>query len=672
MNQSYRNQLKSGRKRWIIVGSLGLILGLIGIWFCTTVYDPFVTPVDDLLVFAPEDADVVLVAPDLPTLVKSLENRAFLSNLEESRGIRRFLSSERAADSGLLPAIREGYDALGDLERRIRAEAGFELLGEVSGRKVVASGRFDEAGEFTFFAAIAPEAGSVLMGVNVFLDEFLFGLFVEGRLEGVTVDHFNWGARIRFDDPTVPSLAVARVADVVLAGTAVDDIAREVKNARTEGVPSRPSPRYADGWAWKTPSGSSMRAIVRRKVFDDEVAVGPNYLVPLWGAPLAGTFDRALPAFEDRDVRFGVTLDHLAEVRASVGFTERAPRDVFSDLETLDLDASDRLLSEVLGRFPHHVFGYACLAADPAHLLEFALRETPLVDSDEKDLLFDFLGESVPRFRALLQPGRPIPDLTRDVAREVRAAFGRQIGIAMFRKMRDGDASSDSTAGHAVILPVRDAKAVESLIAEIDVAADRPLERYDDGGMVRWILARSSGIVNDPDATRPGFALMGSWFIVTNWHPIFQEIERVDLKIVNSFSTAEIEYALDELPPDPRGFFFIDGQRLYDFMDQAKKGWARERSEIDEAMKVNNRRVFEAQAFARGLKGEHADVWIRQQYDAWLRRKQRELDPAKIEAEIDTNLDYFRDAFDYFFSAVGLDGDGRLALDMRLAAREGL
>ena len=58
-----------------------------------------------------------------------------------------------------------------------------------------------------------------------------------------------------------------------------------------------------------------------------EVAVGPKYLVPLWGAPLAGTFDRALPAFNDRDVRFGVTLDHLAEVRASVGFSERAPLD---------------------------------------------------------------------------------------------------------------------------------------------------------------------------------------------------------------------------------------------------------------------------------------------------------------------------------------------------------
>lgn len=667
MNQSKH---KPSRRRLVVIAGTGLLLGLLGIWFCSTVYDPFADTVEDLLVFAPEDADVVLIAPDFPTLVKGLENRTFLTNLEESEGFRRFLSSEHAAGNGILPGIREGYDALGDLERRIRTDAGIELLGDVSGREVVACGRIDDDGRFRFFAAIAPESGMVVMGVNVFLDELLYGWFVESRLEGIEVEHLNWGARVHFTDGSFPDVGVARVADVVLVGTSIEDIAREVRRARTDGIPALRSPRFDTDWSGRMPSGSTVRAIVRRRVFDEHVGIGPRYLVPMWGAGLAGAFERAFPAFDDRDVRFGVSLDHLAQVRASVSYGKRRPADPFSSMEALDFEACREQLRGVLGRFPYHVFGYACFGADPSELFEFALREEGLIDRDERELMFDFLGESVPRFRAVVEPGRPVPDLTRDVAREIRNAFARQMGVVMFRKTRQGGAAPDSTAGYAVVMRVKSAAAVDELIAEIDVAADRPLERYDEGGITRWILANSAGIVDDPDVTRPGFALMGEWFIATNWHPVFEEIDSVQRGLVNSFSTAEIEYAVEELPSGERAFLYVDAGRLYDFMDQAKEGWVRDRSFIDAKMKVDARRPIEIEAVARKLVGEERDVWINQQYQAWIRNKRRELDPARIRAEIDANLDYFRDAFDYLFAGVGDDGDGRFVLDLRLAAHE--
>lgn len=96
-------KLGASRKRAIFGIVAGCVVALALIWVKSNLYDPFAEEFDEISVFVTEDADFVVFSPDFPTLVKGLEDRPFISQLDRSKNFRRFLASDLVKSTDISP-----------------------------------------------------------------------------------------------------------------------------------------------------------------------------------------------------------------------------------------------------------------------------------------------------------------------------------------------------------------------------------------------------------------------------------------------------------------------------------------------------------------------------------------------------------------------------------------
>ncbi len=657
----------ASRKRVIIAVILGLLLAMALIWIKSNLYDPFAEEYDDLLVFVTEDADLVIYSNDVPTLIKGIEDRPFISHLNRSKNFSQFLASDLVAETELIPKMREAFAFLRDID----AELPFDLsaLGDLSGHQIVVSGYAPKkAGEpFTMVAAIQPHSDMALIAANALITPSLCG-FVEDDLGVSEIEHFGWGVRLVFPDGKggEQELGLARVEKVLLIGTNIPALSRLVKKARTVGLPVIPERRMDPRWVWSSKSSSALNVMARKSYLLEKVGLHKNILIPMWGGAIARSFEQAFPMFSGSDAYVQLDFADQADLRFAVAAEPRSRGDVFSDCDALDEDEVFQQVDRILSIMPHHVFGYAAMGNHPADVLSFALGQRAMVDQDQRELLFAGLAE-LESFKRYKQPGSIVPEFVKPLVDKLRTLFDPGMGLLFFKKIRS-EGSGGGGSGFACILRIADHSAVRAFIQEIDDGLKQPFDYFDSGPFDYWRVSKKS-FLEDAENNDPGFAIIDDYLVVTNWVRLFQEAIAVGEKTSPGMPLLnQIEYQLEHMTAGTKDLMFIDVQRLYSHMDQAKTAWVEDRSKIEEIEKFAQRQRLESR-WRQTRPNFPQEEWVELKYKEWLRETQKERNPATIRREIDRNLNQFRDVFSYFFIDVGQEGP-EFRIHMTLAAEE--
>ncbi|MCA9322037.1 MAG: hypothetical protein KDB53_14945, partial [Planctomycetes bacterium] len=627
--RDFLRRFGANRRRLIIAGILGLLLAGFLIWFVSTVYDPFAQEIDDLMVLVPYTAehepDFVLRIRGFDDFIRGFESREFFGNLHRNDEFQRWLDNPRVKAASALRSVR---DAWRRFQSTVRSDQqmpfDLQIVGDVTGADLVVWGNLPEGlaeGELPpFVVALRPQARSARIAVNAMSDHQLCSWFVEDELskQGITIQQTGWGAILDLPNPERPSektrLGIARIETAILVGTDTSSIAAVARHVRERGLPLLADRRFGPGWVWEGLPGATIEMVMKRPAFDRWMPLKERILEPAWGEDLTQALEQFLPRFTGPDVYLGVEIDNTLRVRVAHGASQRSPVDPFTNMRPVDRGDLDRQLEEVLYRMPGSVFGYSYLQSSPDQLIEFLLKEPAIFTGEQRRLLYEQLAIRVPRFRRPgVESGGVVPDLTTDVVGFFAEAFAPSVGMLLFNKGQDPEVLH-SEPGFALVFRIKDRAAIEGLVKELAVAFEQPFERYESPGMVSWENTRKRWL-DDPLESRPGFAIQGDWFILTNWYPLFTESVAVAKGRREGFSsTAKQSLSwslanLQHLNPQSRGFLFVDPQRLYAYMDDVKDGWVRERAEVTEAEKYGQRQMLAQQAAAQRIDINAREEW---------------------------------------------------------------
>lgn len=671
-----RDRTSSRRRRLLIAGALGLLLAFVAVWFISNVYDPFADEVEDLVTLLPDDLDFVVESRDFPTFVKALEDRTFYRQLEANREFGRFLDDPIVRDTGIVPLLREALASIHGADQELDLPFDLEILGDLSGRQVVIGGSLPPAAgaaaaePVRFIAAIQPESAWGIVGVNALLDETLCDLFVADRLQGVAIQHRQWGVELtRESRGRSETYGVARVARAILIGNDVELVARTARRIDVEGVPLARALGPERSWVWSGAADASIDVSVRRSALMSRFDPIERILVPTWGPDGARAFERFFPAPAGEWIRIGIEMDAMARLRIETEVAPRAGGDVFSDATAIDRGAALRELDQVLEQLPHDVFGYARLGIAPGDLVAWMLADSGLIDVDKKLLWYEELARLVPRFQRAFPPNQP-PDLGPDIGRAVDACLDDGVGVALFRKQRT-DGLPNAAPGFAVIARIRDRAALNALLEEIDGALRgqdiTAFETVEEAGVSVWSIVNTT-FLDSPDDNRPGFAILPDHVVITNWAAMLRDMLAVRRGELAGFGAGDLlRFNLDLLEHHPRAFLHVDFDGLYAYMDDAVEGWVRDRSEISDQQIYDRRRELEIEATRVPVPPSERDVWIDRRMALWKAEQAQARSPALIRRDIERRLAWFRHAFSFFFASAGLRDDV-LRLEARLDA----
>ena len=233
-------------------------------------------------------------------------------------------------------------------------------------------------------------------------------------------------------------------------------------------------------------------------------------------------------------------------------------------------------------------------------------------------------------------------------ADEVDEIFGDGLGLVLFKKQRE-EKTEHSAAGSAVVFKLRDRVKLEEFIGEIADAADQPFEKHESDDITFWVLTKTR-FLDDPVNTQPAFAVIGDYFIISNWRRLFTDTQDViDRNQPPMPARNQLDESLQELSQGARAFLFVDVPGLYDHMDQAKEGWIAARAEIDPFEQRDLRRGLHAR-WRQEKPPRPEDDWVDEQFQRAMARLRAKRDPARIRRDVDGNLDYFRGAYFPTFS----------------------
>ncbi|MFT7616415.1 MAG: hypothetical protein ACI97A_000036 [Planctomycetota bacterium] len=665
MKNDLLRKLGASRKRVIFAAILGLLLAYGLIWTKSNIYDPFYDDYDDLRVFVPSDADFAVFSVDLPTLIKGLEDRPFISQLDRNQNFGQFLNSDLVTETQIIPQIREAYRHI----REIDSELPFDLkaLGDLSGSEVVISGFAPETsdGDFGIIVAIQPQSNLAVAAANALMNSTLSGLFSD-NLGAEEIEHFGWGVQMTFNQNGKRTvIGLARVERVLLIGTDIPRLARFVKNAKTEGILDIPEDRMDPNWVWSPRSRSAISVMVRSDFLLRRMDFHNNILIPMWGIDIAQAFERGFPQFSNGDAHLQVDCTTEADLKMSIDIDNDNGSDLFSKCGPLDQDEVQSQITEVVGKLPHHIFAYSAMGSHPADLLTNSLREKSIIDQDQRELLYAGLVE-LESFKRYKQPNDVVPEFPRPLSNKLKDMFDPGLGMVFFKKERKGN-TSDGSPGFACLLKIKDELLLRDFIEEIDKAFKQPFDFFNDG-VEFWRVSKKS-FLDDAENNDPGFAIMGKYFVITNWARLFTETQEVIKKNRPSMPQREqLEYQIFNMTPGTKCMVFVDTIRLYDHMDQAKESWIEERSKIDELEKFVARSRLSGK-WSRSGSNESEEKWVDREFETWLRATKSERSPVAIRRKVERNLDHFRDAFSYFYADIGQDGP-YFRLRLSLATQE--
>ncbi|MEE9394234.1 MAG: hypothetical protein V3W41_17175 [Planctomycetota bacterium] len=662
------------KKRLIFAGLLGLLIALVAIWVFRHVYDPFADDVEDLALLLPQDIDFFVEIDDFPSFVRGLENREFFSRLDRNRDIQAFLSSPRVEETEFIPLLRNALREVNRAQSNPDIPLGLEVLGDLSGTQVVVGGYLpkNDGEDIKMMVCFKPESVKAIVAINAVLDETIFKFFVEDRLPDVEVVHRNWGAELTIvQDGKRQVWALARIENAVIIGNELDLVKRSVNRVRRDGI-LQVRPRRLEGrWVFEGASGATIRAAMSQGTAGEKVSIIDRFLAPLWGQDSASAFESIFPSFEGDDLRLGLEIDEVFTAKLAIESVARHRPSPFEEMTSLNVERVESQFEDVLEKLPHYVFGYGYISSRPGTLVSHLFNQPGLVDADKRALWFEELAKNMPRFADAPMGGDGVPDLVPRLQREFDTAFGRGVGFALFKKERD-DGGENKEPGLALVLDVNDRTFIEELIQALGAIAGedrRALEREEIDGDVFWRVANTS-FLDDAENNRPGFALIGDHFVITNWYRLLEDYRAVSRRELASFGAVNaIRDGIDRSEDWTRGFFFLDSARLYAYMDDAKPGWIKERMVVSDEDTFAAARKFELEAERRRLPAEGRDLWIDQQVEVWLRNERQSRNEQAIAHEIDQYLDYFRAAFESVFISVG-QVDDEVRIGLRLLASQ--
>ncbi|MEE2711707.1 MAG: hypothetical protein VX913_02935, partial [Planctomycetota bacterium] len=77
---------RSRLRRFIVFGTLGVLLGVLAVLFFSNIHNPFGEQIESPLVLIPDSADFVLSIPDFPEFLGKLRDRPFVESLDDHDG----------------------------------------------------------------------------------------------------------------------------------------------------------------------------------------------------------------------------------------------------------------------------------------------------------------------------------------------------------------------------------------------------------------------------------------------------------------------------------------------------------------------------------------------------------------------------------------------------------
>lgn len=655
------------RRRRVVIGAvLGTVLAVVTVGFCDLIYNPFATDIPDLKSLVPNDAAWVVEVRDFPTFIKGLENREFYSRLDQDRGFQRFVNRQEVRRNPVVGALREMFRSVVDSSSTYEMPFGLEIIGDVSGVQVVVAGYPPEPGalEPGVLCAFKPTSWMAVAAVNLLLSPKMCQWFIADRMPEITVRHAGGVALL--DVPAggrSVTVAVGRVGNAILAGTATDAIGRLVRRNNSDNLDSMVARRLRPEWAWSGSDDLSVSVAVDRAVLTEDVSFRRDVLLPSIGPDGARFIGNFLPKLDGVTIHMEGEIDEVATVRAAVDVSERRSASLFTSMPEIDQELLVKRLDEVGAIMPFYTFGVVHLSCHPSRLLRFAWDLPRFIDNDKKDVWADAIRQYIPRFQSN-------SEVSGGLQREFTACFDEEMSVFLFRKDRGEDPTDYTSTGWAVVLSIRDRDHLESLIGEIDKAQGdgvRVFDRFEFPEMDQWHIS-DQRFLDDPEESNPGFAIIGEHFVFTNWFQMLNDVCEVARGSKAPFGALDtVRGSLEESPEGSRLFAHINAEQLYEFIDSVKEGWVKERSEIDPAEMVQKRNELVQEAGRRGVPPDQREEWIANGYKKWKLERLRLRSPLVIRREMNAWLGYFRDVFAHGTGFAGLYG-GRLRVLVRLAA----
>jgi hypothetical protein len=668
-----RRRRGSLKKRLIIGSIIGILLASAGIWVSETIYDPFMGDVDDLKTLVPDDADWVIECADFPTFIKGLENGGFYGALNRNQGFHRYWSAPEMKNEEALKAVQTALEKLTDRSQEL--PGGLEILGDLSGTQIVIAGYDTPIGAPPrIFIALKPHAKTAIVGANVCISRRLYGWFVDGKIpvESATHDEGLVTFQVRVEQKIVP-VTLTRVENALLIGT--DE--REVKRCALRAIQSVPiaPARYRPTEVWDGHGETSINILAKTDTFSKYADLRTRVLLPAFGPRQAGAVEAFFPHFEGADVYGKLRLDDILEVRLQTAdCRSRRPIDGISAMRPIDREIVDREIEDILSKLPHYTFGYFHQNIAPGDLLAFLCNSPALFDYDKQRLWFETAIERVPRFKGIPLDGTRVPNLLPSLKKELSSAFEDRVSVFFFEQKRE-EIIEASQPGVAVCMRIKNRAHLVGLIDEISASIDpkiQAFERYEapEWKMTLWHIT-AKGLVDDRSIAQPAFAIIGDWFVFTNWVRVLTDMQEVFANAGTGFGVRdELRQNLDELPTGAGGFLFVDMQQIFSYFDSAKEGWVKREASVNESDKIAMRATLLRQAIDQRIPPEQRDDFVNVRWNAWYNeatgRGRKDTAKRRIEAQ----LDYFRTAFQWGFLASGLD-NGTLSVVMRMAAKDG-
>jgi hypothetical protein len=565
-------------RKALVFAFLGVLLGVLAVLFLAWVHNPFEEGIGDrqLLHLAPPDADMLVFIPRVPQFLGELRDRPFSRVLAEHQGFQQFLRSEFARGTGAVEALSAAFREVDML--RSRPPLGLDLWKDISGDALVFAGYAPSApGEpWQFIAMFRPNSWKVLAAVNVLVNDVLGNLPpIKNGLEaaGVTkVDRYRDSVSLTF--ARGPSLALARIRNVVVVGTQADRISRLKTTIERDRLPASPPSRYADLAQGVGGSPYEARAVVRRKVADAQLGL-TQQLNNNWGADNVSLLEAALPRFGGDDVLVTLAVDEALDVKARMLEGAARMHDLARSYRPSERDEAGIALMRAAPLLPASTFAFCHLKVDVIQFLDAFFQRSELFNPSDISNLADGL-RSLPELN----------DLNGLKEKLARVCDGKT-SVGFFKEDREG--LDKPTPGYFVAFHLQDEKELKRVLDAIGTRlrdpapngrkALRDLVHVAKGEVDYYEIVVPDGVVDDARVTKLGLVVGREVLIVTNYIPSFRELTQV-ATIQDRVLPAErtLVSAIERGPDSTRVACAIAGDSIYEWFDQAAPGWAVQRT----------------------------------------------------------------------------------------------
>lgn len=672
---------RRGRRKLIVAGLLGGLVGAIVIFFFVRIHDPFGRSLASPLVLVPEDVDFLIDVPDFPRTVRELPEADFLARLESHPGAQRFLKSPFVTRTGIVSSLKQAFAEIDRIDASLPLD--LNLLGDVSGQRVLLGG-FEEGvtpGEPDFIAVIQPDSWLTLAAANVLLDEWLAGQFLVEPLEqqGITIAHGRDVVTLtpRGSRP----LHLIRVADAIVVATDQGHLARMFKAIATRGLPVTEAPRFqrlaAGGLgdagraitAGRASGGQRVRLLARASTADGALDLSQT-LRDLWGQETLEMATGLLPPIAEGDVLLEVSLGFGLQLDLEFDKGSTTAPGLARRYRTFSRDDLDRSLQQCMTMLSEEVFGLWHTRLTGDEFLDALLDDLGVLDANTSQLIDESLSEvrGIGGFDGLRQ-------LLRD-------SSGTQCIVGFFRQPRE-PLNDEAEPGVLLAVELRDASRMRERLDRVatelrqaarlnENAAVREVVTAENRGVFTMGFDLAAGVVSDDRVTKPGLAISGDWLFVTNFHPFLvglREGRNPRLETRQGLSTAA-----SGSPRSLQTAILLDGSALFPWLDQSVEGWATKQSRPNQATFVawvqEGERVASAQGLRRGTRSFDAavDRYVNAQEKASLARFPQEL------ARFRQRVDEFRGLLQgvgIFLEEGALDARLRVRIDLTNDAEDG-